>query len=242
MALHYDSRWIIMDAGTGIRSLGEKLRGTRDQIFILFSHFHWDHVVGLPFFAPLFKKNRVIQLWGPEKYMIKKVLGRMIAPPYFPVRLSHFPAKISFRKIREGVFSFGKIRVEARKVGHTDYALGFQFHMPVGKRFIHVADGRLEPTDKKFLSWIQDADFLIHDAHFSNREYKKMKGWGHSSYENVLAAAHQARVKNLILFHHPPQASDLELERRLKRCRKWLKKKASQMKVKLAKEGTSIRL
>lgn len=242
VAIRYQKRWLVLDAGTGIRNLGILLAKRKEPITIFISHLHWDHIFGLPFFKPLHQKNRKIILAGPANtsHSFKSILAQVMRPPFFPIRPSRFQAKVRWLNLTAKPVGWDSVRIEPRKVLHHQGTLGFRLIFPQGRKIIYVTDQELKSSDKKFAKWIEGADLLIHDSQYDKKSYAKKKGWGHSSFEVVLAMAIQAKVKHYCLFHHDPEAGDQLLEKRLILCRKDAKAKGSSLKCSLAKEGSTI--
>lgn len=245
VALSYGKSDFICDAGTGIRLLGQKIAKKKSKTYIFLSHLHWDHLFGLPFFAPLYQ-NRKIVLGGPKNgngASFKKTLRQIMSPPFFPVDPLTWRAKIKWIDLKPKKIRLDDgVRFECRWVDHTDPALGFKFIFPGGKSIIYVADQELKTKNKSFAKWIKGSDLLIHDAQYDSRQYSKHKGWGHSNFEEVVKMAMKSGVKTLVLFHHDPDSNDGLLKKRLQWCRKFLKQKRSPMKCLLAKEQSSLQI
>lgn len=239
--INWGNTTIICDAGTGIRALGLSMmkRSHSKRTTILFSHIHFDHVIGLPFFEPIYERKNRFDLICP-KYKapaLKKALGKLISPPYFPVNILRSGAKLYFKSFRKNLHVLKDVRIESFKCNHPDGSYAFKFHFPDGKTLVHVSDN--EPSKSKYkslLKWIKNADLLIHDAQYSQRQYKKKMGWGHSPYTYPVKLAHEANVKRLVLFHYDPASTDKELDV----IRKKLKK--TRMKIDLSYEGMKILL
>lgn len=242
VAIRYQNRWFICDAGTGIRQLGRKLESRKEPIALFISHLHWDHIFGLPFFKPLYQRGRKVLLAGPShrRQSFKKLFHQIMTPPFFPIRPGIWKAKIGWKTIRSGKIKLGAVLIESKKVRHHDGTFGFCFHFPGGKKIIYVTDQELSPSNRSFARWIEGADLLIHDSQYDRKKYRSKKGWGHSAFENVLEMAVQSKVKNLVLFHHDPDANDRLLEKRLAWCRKRIKQLKSGLKCSLAKEGATV--
>ena len=226
---------LVLDAGTGIRALGLKFdwKG-QGNIPILVSHDHMDHIGGLPFFEPAFHKRQKINIYGPRG--IKKALKNL-----FP-----FSVLLSQRKIHE--VSQGELRglpmkVEAFPLNHPGGALGYRIETASGKKILYISDHEPDlSSEKKLLSKIQGADLLIMDAQYLDHEYKKRRGWGHSSVASTVMLALKARVKHLILFHHDPEHSDRTLEKKLKMAKSLIRRAGSHLKCQLAREGLRMTL
>ena len=213
----------IFDAGTGIRELGNILSKKQLKVHIFLSHFHGDHVHGLPFFTPLYKKGSEITIHGmdiPEKGL-DKIISNQMESIYFPVNLQSLSAHITFHALSEGSHNVEGIRVDTVYVNHPGLAMGFVVN--VGKtKICYFTDNELVPdwaeksfqlnyrpdTREKILKLISGADLLIHDAQYTDDEYKTRVGWGHTSLNEVLKLAKDGKVHRLALFHHDPDHFD----------------------------------
>lgn len=242
VSIHLKNGVVICDAGTGLPFLGRFLEGQKKRpqnLTLLLSHLHWDHLFGLPFFGPLYRKNTRILLAGPDfrGKSFKKSFFGIMKPPYFPVTPKVWKADVRWRTLRQGQCSMNGFPVEARWVAHQGETLGYAFCLPRGQRLIYATDHEIEGDRKKFSKWIQGADLLIHDTQYCREEYRQKKGWGHSAFEDVVDVAIAAKVKTLVFFHHHPLASDSLLEKRLRACRLRARRKGSALKCLLAREG-----
>ena len=200
---------IIVDAGTGIRRLGNALiQEGRYQYNFLLTHGHWDHLMGFPFFKPLFLEHPEIRMHrGPfHKKFMESMFSKVMAPPNFPVRYSDLKAKIVHEEGSPDKFNIGSVAVVPIQISHPNTGKGYKF-IEDGKTFVFLTDnelgfvhpGGLPAAD--YLKFCRGADLLIHDAEYSPREYKLLMEWGHSSYLDVLELAFKAEVKELGLFH-----------------------------------------
>lgn len=250
VSFHYQNECIICDGGTGLPFLGRELLRNKENITFILSHFHWDHIFGIPFFKPIYQKNRKILMIGPGfgRKSFKQTFYGVMSPPYFPITPSVWKAKVTWKTedLQERVV--GKIRVKGREVRHRGKTYGYRFLFPPTtagekeRRLFYVTDHELSKKDKAFEKWIAGADLLIHDSSYDRKSYPLKKGWGHPAYEDVVEAAVRAKVKRLVLFHHSPAASDQELEKRLQKCRRIIDRKKSSLQCRLAKEGAEISL
>ena len=233
---------IIVDAGSGIRALGQRLRdaGGRVEADILLSHYHYDHLQGLPFFAPLAEPGNRFVFHGPrrESRSVQDVLEGQMVPPYFPVTLDEVArAQLEFRSIQPGEpFSIGPVQITSAELEHPGGNLGYRFEYG-GRSLVYASD--VEHTDtpaEALVELARGADVLLHDAMYTADEYEERRGWGHSTWGGALATAEAARVKKLVLFHHDPERDDRALDGLLRLVRRSFPETIA------ATEGTTLRL
>lgn len=216
---------IIVDAGTGIRALGDKLlrearaMGRPVRASLLFSHLHWDHIQGFPFFGPAFVPTTALDLYGPthaDGSTLEQVLARQMQPPTFPVPLSAMAAAKTFHTIAAGgELQIGPFRVTVRGLRHPQGSLGFRIEAAGAS--VCVATDTEPPDDRSvdegLLELARDVDLLIHDAQYTEPEYLgqggiSRKGWGHSTHLDAARTARRAHARRLLLFHHDPTHDD----------------------------------
>jgi len=235
-------RRIILDAGSGIRGLGEELKDSGRSVAadILLSHYHYDHLQGLPFFAPLTESQNHFTFHGPrrEGRSVQDVLEGQMAPPYFPVTLDELVrARIEFRTIEPGgTFGIGPVRITSAELDHPGGNVGYRLEHG-DRSLVYATD--VEHTDRPAEALVElarGADLLVHDAMYTDPEYAQRKGWGHSTWSGALATAEAARVKKLCLFHHDPDRDDRALEAVLKKVQKQFPRAIA------AREGQTLRL
>jgi phosphoribosyl 1,2-cyclic phosphodiesterase len=218
---------IIIDAGTGIRRLGNQLADEKcfDLNFI-FTHAHWDHLMGFPFFKPLYFKKFAIRMHGCPFHskFVETILSKVMAPPNFPVKYSDITAQISYPDACPTEFEIGSVNVVPIALSHPNGGSGYKF-IEDGKSFVFLTDnelGYIHPGGLPFedyLNFSSGADLLIHDAEYTPEEYKTFIDWGHSVYTDALELAQQAAVKKLGLFHLNQERTDNEMDRIVKDCR-----------------------
>lgn len=235
---------IILDCGTGIRDFGESLvaRGARvpGRYRVFFSHYHLDHVQGLPFFLPLYDPLSAITFHGFESggRTVEQVLKTLIAPPYFPVPLAEVPAKVDYVTLDEAPRTYGDLRVESLPLNHPNGS--FSYRLVRGdRRIVYATDHEHgdEETDTALTRFAQGADFLIYDATYVPSEYEMLRrGWGHSTWYEGVRVARAAGAKTLVLFHHHPDHTDEQLEAVLRVAREEL------ASVEIAREGMELPL
>ncbi|HEX4007369.1 MAG TPA: MBL fold metallo-hydrolase [Acidobacteriaceae bacterium] len=212
-----DSEAVLIDCGSGLRVLGEDLahRPPLSRIHILLTHFHWDHIQGLPYFPPLFRSDVEFVFYTnrpPDK--VRGLLQVQMAEPFFPVPFEAIPARAEFRHIECGrPFRAGPLTVEAVALNHPQGAVGYRLESS-GTVSVFASDheyGNLA-IDAGLIRASRDADLLIMDAQYTPEEYAGKVGWGHSSYAHAAHAANAANVDRLVLFHHDPTHTDIFLD------------------------------
>ena len=208
-----DNNLIVVDAGSGIRDLGVNLVKTRSHqkiVHILFTHFHWDHLQGLPFFQPALKKDYTLALYSPDENF-EDYLRWQMKPPYFPIEMKFLPAKLRFEVIREPVFSIGVTEITWMKMNHPGESYCYRFESG-GKVIIFATDAEI--TDREFKktkenkSFFEKADVIILDSQYTLEESIDKIDWGHTSYSMAVDFAAQWKIKTLVLFHHEPMYND----------------------------------
>jgi phosphoribosyl 1,2-cyclic phosphodiesterase len=211
---------LVLDAGSGIRRLGMAMSQHVTRIDVLLSHLHLDHIVGLGFFAPLFRPAVKITVWGPPSTTsLLDRLGRYLSPPLFPVRLRDVASELSLRDMPIGTTDLGGFRVSADAVIHPDPALGYRIESG-GRTLAYLPDHEpaLGPSFPSDLDWTSGgsiahrADLLVHDSQYTPAEYRDRVGWGHSCFNDAVAFAELAEAKKLALFHHDPLRDDAGVE------------------------------
>ncbi|RJP76198.1 MAG: MBL fold metallo-hydrolase [Desulfobacteraceae bacterium] len=217
---------IIIDAGTGIRRLGNQLIEEKKYHYnIIFTHAHWDHLIGFPFFKPLFIKETEIDIYRcpfPKQYA-EKMITKLLEPPNFPKKYNELNATIRYIDGCPNQFEIGSVTVIPIRLSHPNGGCGYKF-IEDGKTFVFLTDnelgfvhsGGLERS--AYLEFSVNADLLIHDAEYTPLEYKKQIEWGHSTYIDALDLAHEAGVKKLGLFHINQERTDSEMDQIEKDC------------------------
>lgn len=268
------NRQIIIDAGSGIRDLGNHMmandfpKGPIDTTVFL-SHTHWDHIMGFPFFTPIYIPTTKLKVYGPVTYegdTLETIVGGQLTYRYFPVRNAELAAAIDYIDLKEGTFDLGDgISLTTKYLNHPILCLGFRFEFN-GKVFCTAYDTEpfrnifcTDPDDPSFdeamanegelvaqeqngllESFFAGADLLVHDTQYTDEEYVSSKlGWGHSSFEHAIAAAERGGVKKLALFHHEPVRSDEEMDLCAAR---YCKSGSTGTEVFFAREGMEIEL
>jgi len=257
LEIQHDNDRVIIDAGTGICRLGEKLSLQNEQKYHLFiSHTHWDHVTGFPFFQPLYNTSSEIDLWAPSGFekRAEELFTEMLAYTYFPIRLDEIRAKINFKEIREGCcIQIGGIKIWTHYAFHPGVTLCFKIQAG-DKTFGYVTDNefligyhgdpkeitRDHPLMQAHLSLIdffKGCDFIIHEAQYFPEEYLSKVGWGHSSITNATILIRETNIKEWIITHHDPYHTDETLEKKLQLHQDILKDCQIDSKISFAYDG-----
>ena len=219
------SELIIIDAGTGIRDLGtELLKHPPVKASILFSHVHWDHIQGIPFFRPAYVPGNEFRLYGNKNWdtKLEYALKCQMQSPNFPVTfedMNEVGARMKYIDIAAGaVFQIGDVNVRSIELHHPDKAFGFRIDYG-GRSLVYATDTESLPgPDEELVELASNVDVLIHDAQYTDGEYNGMDGysrktWGHSTPKAAVAVARAAGVKQLVLFHHDPYHDDAQIDR-----------------------------
>jgi len=217
-----DGTTLILDAGSGIRELGQRLL-ERDHgvLHLCLTHLHLDHVEGLGFFAPLWRAGWKLRFWGPPSTTatLRDRVSRYLSPPLFPVGLSEAPAEAVFEDVPREPWRVGSAVVEAQMIEHRGPTLGYRIEEE-GRVLAYLPDhepyltASLDDQPEWISGWAlaAGADLLLHDSQYTEDEYAGRQGWGHSSGNHAAAFALAAGVGRLAMFHHDPMRSDHALE------------------------------
>jgi phosphoribosyl 1,2-cyclic phosphodiesterase len=207
-------RRMIFDAGTGIRTLGVELaRQAPLDIDIYFTHTHLDHISGLTFFAPLFDRRSSVRMWAGHleaPYTLKKVVGHLMQAPLYPVSLDIFQATVEFREFRAGdTLSCGAVALNTAPLNHPNGATGYRIDY-LGKSICYITDTeqREGGIDRGIVDLCRGADVMIYDSSYTDEEYERYRGWGHSTWQEGVRIADAAGVGTLAIFHHDPSHDD----------------------------------
>jgi phosphoribosyl 1,2-cyclic phosphodiesterase len=208
---------IILDAGTGIRYLGMHLlksQCTDTSFHIFLSHFHWDHVQGLPFFPALYRQESKITFYSHRTPAeLKEILWGQMATPYFPVRFIDIAATVNFVQVDDESVMLGEVEVRSFPLTHPQGSSGFRVSYR-GKTIVYATDHEhgQENADLRLLEAAKSADLLFYDSQYTVEEYPHRMGWGHGTWLQATRVATAAEVKQLVLFHHDPSHDDVRME------------------------------
>lgn len=249
---------IILDAGTGIRALGralsEEFQGQPLCLTILISHTHWDHIQGLPFFAPAYQKENLLRIIGPEDPMhrLASSLEGQMHRPYFPIAMHQLPGNLIIEELKGRHFDIGTVQVQTIQANHPGTTLGYRLFTSAGSiaylpdhesfQHLHHPEKSQESQETAFLEFVRGADILILDSQYDRSEYPEHKGWGHGCLEEVVQLAIKAGVHQLILFHHDPDHDDSRIAFFVITARQIASSCGSSISIEAAREGLEIDL
>jgi len=271
-----ENKLLIVDAGSGIKPLGDKI--VREELKdgpikakLFLSHTHWDHIIGFPFFTPIFIPGTRLELYSPINYeerSVEEIIGIQLSYQYFPVRQSELAAEISYESLKEDTLDLGDgMVIRTKFLNHPVSTLGYRFeydgksictlfdHEPFRNMFpsdpedpdydaavAEEGEAVAEEENARIRAFFADADVVVHDTQYTLEEYtNKFIGWGHTSYEYAIKSAHRSGVKRLLFFHHDPLRTDDQLDELLAGYRAKIANQTS-MQIDVAQEGVTIEL
>lgn len=241
---------IIIDAGTGIRELGEHLSEKESpvDIHLLITHIHWDHISGFPFFAPIHKPNTKISVDGFHACMkgLMSPFDNKMSGGLFPIKFEDLNSRIKYAdQLRKGPMKMGGAVIDTIPLQHPQGGLGFRFREGE-KTFVFLTDNEISdratngvsPVD--YVAFCRHADVAVLDAQYTPEEMHERRGWGHSDYMAAIQLAAEARVKQLFLFHHDPSRKDTEITSIVEYCRDFVRRHHLDIIVDAAMEGAEL--
>ena len=258
---------VILDAGTGIRGLGDALMATGESVkaYIAISHPHWDHIHGFPFFKPLYISGNEFTIIGAQspKLHLRQMISDQMDKTYFPIQLNELKAKIKFHPVTEESIPIFDATLVSLFVNHPAFALGYRINVG-GHSLVYISDNEpfdrevarsIKNVDKKIVAaymkvkgdpnqrifdFCRGADILIHDTTYTPEEYVNHVGWGHSHYLFSLKIADEAAVKRLVLFHHEQTHSDEKVDEILNTCLREIRTRNYKFECIAATEGMEL--
>jgi len=243
-------RRLVIDAGTGIRALGDELvqSGRPVRLTLLLTHTHWDHILGMAFFRPVYLDNTDITIDGCPKafWGLAKVFDDRKGNGYFPVAFDELKANIRHsERIANGPLQVGDLTVEGIEINHPQGGMGFKV-MEHNRCLVFLTDNELRsdaPVGRRpqdFAHFARGCDLLIHDAQYLPEEIADRRGWGHSTYVEAVELALQAGTRRLLLFHHDPARTDHQMREIEAKARELVKANGADLDVAAAREGEVI--
>jgi phosphoribosyl 1,2-cyclic phosphodiesterase len=223
-----DDQIVIIDSGSGIRRLGNRLLAEgRLEFAMIFTHAHWDHIMGFPFFKPVYQKETRIAMYGcPFSHeSVREMISRIMAPPNFPVSYDDILAEITYHESCRETFTIGSLSVTPVPVSHPNQGLGYRFEEG-GKSFVFLTDNELSyrhpggMSFEEYCAFARGADLLIHDAEYRPEDYPQTRTWGHTVFTDALRLALDAGVSRLGLYHHNQDRTDQAVDEMVEQCRK----------------------
>ena len=213
---------LIFDAGSGIRVAGQNLSIGTKRVDVLLTHLHMDHIQGLGFFGPLYTPGIEVHFWGPPSTTrsLRKRLARYLSPPLFPVRFREVPSKVTCHDLSTAGFEIGDFKLRAHLITHPGPTLGYRIEAD-GRSMAYLPDHEPQLGCRNGLpkaEWLsghsiaEGVDLLVHDAQYTEDEYRSRVGWGHCTPELAVRYAETVEAKRLLFFHHDPGRSDAQLE------------------------------
>jgi phosphoribosyl 1,2-cyclic phosphodiesterase len=260
--VRFDDTIFICDAGSGIRELGKDLLTRKPRpkrLHLMISHAHWDHIQGFPFFAPAYLKTMRINIYGQNASdnHAYQVLSGQMGSSFFPVSFKQLGAKIVADSLQDGEKKIDGVLVRSFAVNHPGGCLGYSFEKD-GRKIVYMTDNELEiakgdvfPDEantgplrrvpEELARAAEGADLAILDAQFDEKQYATRKKWGHSTCFSTTDLAIRAGAKNLALFHHDPESTDVFLDQKTEECRQRAARLGSDLQIFPAREGMELK-
>jgi len=241
---------IIIDAGSGIRRLGSRLlTEKRHHYTLLFTHAHWDHLMGFPFFKPIYVEGTSLSVFGCPfaQSSLKHMISRIMRAPFFPVNFADIKIMVKYHKTCDSIFALNSLDVTPIALSHPNQGVGYKFSEG-GKNFVFLTDNELKYQHEggleyaEYVNFVKGADILVHDAEYSEEDYLKTRTWGHSVYKHALQLAIDAGVKQMGLFHHNQERSDAAVEYIVADCKRIIKEQRSHLECFAVYQDMEIKL
>jgi ribonuclease BN (tRNA processing enzyme)/CheY-like chemotaxis protein len=249
---------VVLDCGTGLHDLGQALTANGQRPLrghILISHTHWDHIQGIPFFAPLFVPGNEWDIYAPRglAQSLRETLAGQMQYTYFPITLEQLDARIRYHDLVEGSVEIGEIRLRTQYLNHPALTLGYRLEVD-GAVLVYACDhepwarglatgaGEVSGNDRRHAAFLSGADLVVHDAQYTADEYPPKVGWGHSTIEYAVAVTRLAGARRLALTHHDPLRDDDAIDRLVEEVRAGLRGAGSTLEVFAAAEGQVLEL
>jgi diguanylate cyclase (GGDEF)-like protein len=251
-----DGTVIVLDCGTGARELGLHLAQTMPhpiRLHLFIGHTHWDHIQGFPFFVPAFLPGSELNIYAPLGFQrgLEEAMAGQMEYSYFPVKMRDLRSRIHFTELDEGFFRVGGVLVETQFLNHTAPTIAYRMTSD-GATIAYATDhepfwnasGRVSqhPGDERHIAFLKGANLVIHDAQYTDAEYRDKVGWGHSSLEYAVDVALAAGVERLVLFHHDPAHDDATMERMEVAARAHVGRRGQALDVLAAREGLELQV
>ena len=212
-----ENHYLVMDAGTGIRAFQQELSaGVPLHFSVLLTHYHWDHLLGLPFFRPLFDASNTFDFYGVEREgrSVEEGIAGVFQPPWFPLPLQQVPSTKTYLDLANGnPFTIGDLTVHSVGLNHPQGVTAYRLELGNASVVFATDVERGDPdSDEALRKLAHGADVLIHDAQYEPDEYDLHEGWGHSTWRHAVEAAEAAEVDRLILVSHDPDRTDEKVD------------------------------